>query len=154
MRSRGEFQGVGGWLALLILWMVVLRPVAGTLMWKGMHAATTENPLLAGDGAVLVNTSVFWIIILILCALNIYGGLRLCWDRTPASVSNAIRILWVTAPTAWTAEFIHKLYLEGEVSLFEAVGTLALDVAVAAAWIVYLKRSRRVSHTYRNENLA
>lgn len=148
---RRNPSGIGGWLALLILWMVVLRPVGGLQLWRQMHAAASSNPSVVAESTWLVNTSIFWFIFLGVAALSIHGGLRLWRDRTSSAVRSAIVILWITSPVATAALLIAESYLGGDTTIYGAASTLAINIAVAAAWTAYLKQSRRVKSTYADE---
>lgn len=148
MKTRRNLAGIGGWLALLIFWLVVLRPLAGVYLLIQMRAATEADPSIIARSTWLVNTSFFWIIFLAVAALSIYGGLRLFWDRTPPAVTTAIWILWSTSLIAASALLIAQAYLAGGVGAGDIAYTLGVNIAVAAAWTLYLKRSRRVQRTY------
>lgn len=149
--SANEREGIGGWLALLILWMVVLRPLAGIVLWQEMHAANAEDPEAVARSSLLVSTTFFWIVFLCLAALNIYGGVRLWRDRSFAAVRCAIAILWIAAPIAIGALIIAQAYLTNGVTLADAATRLGTNVAAAAAWTAYLLRSKRVRNTYSKE---
>lgn len=145
---KGSNSGIGGWLACLIFWMVILRPVAGIYMWQQMHVAFLDDPSVVKNSTWLVNTSSFWILILGLAALSIYGGLRLWRERRPAAVRTAILILWITIPIASVALILAEAYLSGSFTLRDAAQKVTINVAVAAIWTAYLRRSRRVRRTY------
>ena len=145
---RAEPAGIGGWLALLIVWMVLLRPVAGVYMLNQLQATSLANPIILENSSWLINTSTFWMVFLLVAALSIYGGLRLWRDRTAASVRTVIVILWIFSPIAAVDLLIARAFLEGRVTLANATTTVVMNLAVAAAWTIYLKRSRRVRNTY------
>lgn len=148
MSARAQSAGIGGWLALLIAWMVVFRPVAGIYMLSMLQAHSLANPIALESNGWLVDTSTFWIIFLIVAALSIYGGLRLWRDRSPAAVRTAIIILWIYSPIAAVDLLIARAFLEGRVPWPNAVITIGMNLAIAAVWTAYLKRSRRVRNTY------
>jgi hypothetical protein len=148
MRTRAERVGIGGWLALLIAWMVVFRPVAGVYMLTMLQAHSLADPIALESNGWLVDTSTFWLIFLIVAALSIYGGLRLWRDRSPAAVRTAIIILWIYSPIAAVDLLIARAFLEGGVPWPNAALTVGMNLAIAAVWTVYLKRSQRVRNTY------
>jgi hypothetical protein len=135
-------------LALLIFWLVVLRPLAGVYLLIQMQAATEADPATIARSTWLINTSFFWINFLAVAALSIYAGLRLVWDRTTTAVTTAIWVLWITSLIAASALLIAQAYLQGGVGAGDIAYTLGVNIAVAAAWTLYLKRSRRVQRTY------
>jgi hypothetical protein len=146
--TRAERVGIGGWLALLIAWMVVFRPVAGVYMLSTLQARSLANPIILENSTWLFNMSTFWIIFLIVAALSIYGGLRLWRDRSPAAVRTAIIILWIYSPLAAVDLLIAGAFLEGRLRWPNAMITIGINLAIAAVWTVYLMRSRRVRNTY------
>ncbi|HMI40518.1 MAG TPA: DUF2569 family protein [Sphingomicrobium sp.] len=148
MSTRAEPVGIGGWLALLVVWMVVLRPVAGVYMLNQLQAGSLADPIIIENSSWLINTSTFWIIFLFVAALSIYGGLRLWRDRSPAAVTTAIVIQWIYSPVAAVDLLIAREFLEGQVTWPNAVTTVGINLAIAAVWTAYLKRSRRVRKTY------
>lgn len=148
MGTRAEPVGIGGWLALLIVWMVVFRPVAGVYMLTQLQANSLANPVILDNSNWLINTSTFWIVFLVVVSLSIYAGLRLWRDRSPAAVRTAIAVLWIYAPVATVDLLIARAFLEGRVTWANAVVQIVINLAIAAAWTAYLKRSRRVRNTY------
>ena len=148
MSTRVEPAGIGGWLALLIVWMVVLRPVAGVYMLNQLQADSLANPIILENSSWLINTSTFWIIFLFVAALSIYGGLRLLRDRSPAAVRTAIIVLWIYSPIAAADLLIAREFLEGQVLWPNAAFTIGTNLAIAAIWTAYLMRSRRIRNTY------
>lgn len=148
MSTRIEPAGIGGWLALLIVWMVILRPVAGVYMLGMMQANSLANPVILDNANWVINTSTFWMVFLVVATLSIYAGLRLWRDRSPAAVKAAIVILWIYSPIAAVDLLIASAYLEGQVTWADAATTIGTNLTVAAAWTAYLLRSRRVRNTY------
>lgn len=145
---REKASKLGGWLALLIFWMVVLRPLAAFYLWRKMHGALLHDPSVAAHESWLVNTSVFALIFLGLAALNVYGGFRLWRDHTPGSVRAAVWIIWIAIPIAVLALAVAQLYLAGAVSMAEWVRMVVSNGVIAALWTAYLMRSRRVRAIY------
>ena len=141
--------GVGGWLALLIAWMVFLRPLAGAVLLNQMHVAATEDFRIIQNSTWLINTSIFWLIFLVVAVLSIYGGVRLWRDRTYASVRAAIWILWISTPIAAVALLISQAYLQEGVTIEDAIQKVLLNVVVATGWTLYLIKSKRVKMTYK-----
>lgn len=148
MKARSVRAGIGGWLALLIFWMVILRPIAGIYLMAQMRAAGEADPEMLARSTWLMNPSFFWIVFLAVAALSIYGGLRLVFDRTPAAVRTAIWVLWTVSVIAAASLLIAQGYMEGDVGAADVVRTLGINVGVAAIWTLYLRRSKRVRATY------
>lgn len=148
MSTRAEPAGIGGWLALLIVWMVVFRPVAGVYMLNQLQTNSLANPAILDNSSWLINTSTFWIVFLIVVSLSIYAGLRLWRDRSRAAVRTAIAVLWIYSPVATVDLLIARAFLEGRVTWANAAVQIVLNLAIAGAWTAYLLRSRRVRNTY------
>lgn len=145
---RENASKLGLWLALLIFWMAVLRPLGALYLWRKMHAAVLHDPSVAAHESWLVNTSVFTLIMLGLAALNIYGAYRLWRDHTPGSVRAAVWIIWIAIPLAVLALAVSQLYMSGTVSIAEWVRMIVVNAAIAALWTAYLMMSRRVREIY------
>ena len=148
IHAQAEPTGIGGWLVLLIIWMVVLRPVAGVILLNQLRTASAENPAVLENSSWLINPSTFWVIFLMLAALSVYGGLRLLADRSPATVKTVIAILWIYSLVAAVDLLIARAFLEGRVTLLNVATTAASNIAIATVWTLYLLRSRRVRNTY------
>ena len=134
---------------MLIAWMVLLRPLSGAALLIQMHMAAAQDFTIIQNSTWLINTSIFWLIFLVVAALSIYGGVRLWRDRSDASVRAAIWILWITTPIAAVALLISQAYLQGNVTVADAIQKMALNVVVAGAWTLYLLKSKRIKMTYK-----
>jgi hypothetical protein len=148
MASEIDREGIGGWLALLIFWLIVLRPLAGISLWWQMHGIVQSEQAIGDSASPLVNTSVFWFLVLTSAALSIYAGIRLLRERSPATVRAAIAIIWTTVPLSVLAGVVARAFFEGRVDIPLAATSLALQIAIAAVSTGYLLRSRRVKNTY------
>ena len=140
-------KGIGGWLAVLIFWMIVLRPSGGVFVWLRMHDTVPAGGDADGSSP-LINTSIFWLLILTSAALGIYAGTRLLRERSPGAVRAAVAIIWITVPLGVLAGMVARAYFEGGVDLARTVTTLAVQTAIATLATGYLLRSRRVKNTY------
>ena len=147
MASKIGRQGIGGWLALLIFWLIVLRPLGGVYLWWQMHETVQVQHVIGDDASPLVNTSIFWLIVLTSAALSIYAGIGLLRQRSPGTVRAAITIIWITVPLGVLAGVVARAFFEGRMDIFVAATSLAVQVAFATVSTAYLLRSKRVKNT-------
>ena len=138
MSSKPEPVGIGGWLALLIVWMVVFRPVAGVYMLDQLQSNSIANPVILDNSSWLVNTTTFWVVFLFVVSLSIYAGLRLWRDRSPAAVRTAIVVLWIYSPVATADLLMARAFLEGQVTWANAVVQIVINLSIAGVWTAYL----------------
>ena len=148
MAGKIRREGIGGWLALLILWLIVLRPLAGISLWWQMHGTAQPEKAIGAGASPLINTSIFWFIVLTSAALSIYAGIILLRERSPATVRTAITIIWVTVPLSVLAGVVARAFFEGRVDIPLAATSSALQITIAAVSTGYLLRSKRVKDTY------
>ena len=151
MSTRAQPAGIGGWLALLVVWMVILRPLAGVILLKQLQDGSLARPDIFENSTWLINPSTFWMIFLLVAALSVYAGLRLWRDRSPAAVKIAIITLWIYSPVAAVDLLIAKAFLEGGLTWQNVATTAVTNLAIAIGWTLYLQRSRRVRNTYFQE---
>lgn len=145
-------HGVGGWLALLVVGMLVLGPLLG-IGRTYVEFASIEHQY--SELASLADWSSFktaeWVVLLIFCGISIYGGHGLATKRTPDAVSRAKLVLWFNYPIGIvvTAMIIPALMLPGGgKAAATAIPSLLASLIAVAIWTAYLNRSKRVKNTY------
>jgi hypothetical protein len=150
MGSQRNHAGMTVWLAILIFWMMVIRPLSGVYVWQRMHLEIYANPAAAGSmSGWAVNTSMMCLLVLGLAALNIYGGYRLWRDRSPAGVRSAIAILWISALIAVAILLIYgAFWSRGGQPWFEVLRSIFINGLTAGIWTAYLLRSKRIRSRY------
>lgn len=156
-RNDGPY-GIGGWLALLVVGMLVVGPLLG-IGRTGFEFMDVERQYPGIENVPEWSSfkKVEWTALLVFCAISIYGGLGLAKKRTPDAVSRAKLVLWINYPISIivTGMIIPALMIpeSGKVVAMTIPSLIASLIAVAI-WIAYLNRSKRVKNTYLVENEA
>jgi len=144
--------GVGGWLLLLIVGMMILGPLLGAARINAEIWMVEEKfpTLLSVDEWVTYKTATWWAFF-VLAAISFWGGLGLAQRKGWSAVTRAKAVLWISGPVAvlilnvaLPAIIFGELDVDGEPIIGALVGT----VIVAAAWTAYLSQSVRVKNTY------
>jgi len=129
-------SGVGGWLLVLCLLLLVWQPLSIALVASGALDA------LAIRGLPL---ALIMLMRLGVAAVGIAGGLALV-KRRPGAVSLAKAALVLSAAAdliVYTTPYFPSNRVPGTTPLY-----IAASIAYSAFWITYLTRSRRVRETY------
>jgi hypothetical protein len=147
-----EMSGVRGWLFLLCLNLTVLDPLA--ILSTLFAAANGLKPDFERYPALFRLILISGVCRLGLAVFSVYSGIAL-WRVMPGAVSIARKYL--KAVFAYSA---FALFLPGLVGLPEDLYremagpdlmSSLLTLAYAAAWYIYLRRSKRVEATYMKE---
>jgi hypothetical protein len=143
--------GVGGWLLLLIVGMMVLGPIIGA--WKvyaGIALAEKfylEVTLLEGWATYKL---ALWFVFLISVVLSVFGGWRLKNSDEWDAVRQAKVILWLAGPAA---NFVMGVLLPLIMFNSSAISNQAIGGFIGSCigvfiWTLYLSKSVRVRNTY------
>ena len=153
-KTDHALSGVGGWLRLLVLKLMLIGPVIdffdmGTLF----KDASEQYPVFSFSKHWIPYKISMWCIFLTLAALSISAGYRLLRKHHPQSVKYAIWILWITGPIGMTLFILPVLCLVGWSHTFIFLKAILADLLkptiTALIWTFYLKHSVRVKNTYR-----
>jgi hypothetical protein len=130
-------SGVGGWLLVLCVLLLVWQPISLGLVASGLldRLFIRGVPLALVLGARIVVT-----------AFGIAAGLALL-ARRPAAVAMAKASLIASAATdmfVYTTRYVPTNRLPGDTPI-----VVAASLAYYAIWLAYLFRSKRVRNTYR-----
>jgi len=170
--------GVGGWLLLLIIGMMVLGPLMGAgQLTDGIQATEGQYPSLISkatdddwvdlplDGNYLP-VSTFgdrwhrfklatWWVFGFITVLSFYGGLRLLLGKDWSAVQLAKAVLWITGPgSLFIFGVIIPIMAFGKAVTAQVgfigsfIGPFIASVIGATIWTAYLSRSKRVHNTY------
>jgi hypothetical protein len=152
--AENKPHGVGGWLAVLVYWLIVIGPALGLLMLFGTISLqlqdSTLSPQAESSQLLYLNVldGVTWIT---QSGLSIYAGRRLRDRFEPASVRYAILILWFNSIGVAVLQFLALAILPSSdaasLAVFFLGRSLVLIIPVAM-WSAYLVFSRRVKSTY------
>ncbi|MDP9413322.1 MAG: DUF2569 domain-containing protein [Pseudomonadota bacterium] len=141
-----RLEGVGGWLAFLVIGLLVLTPLRGL-------SAFGQLSLLADNEGVNLPQMVYNIEVLKIAlqvALAAAAGAKLYGSRHINTVPFVIVLLWLAGPILNALDFIAVSWLLHEqVVNGQRVGAMTASVLWAALWTVYLLQSKRVQNTYR-----
>jgi hypothetical protein len=130
-------SGIGGWLLVLCLLLLIWQPIS-----LGLVASSMLDALASGGlPAVLILLTR-----LIVTGFGIAAGLALL-GRRPGAVTLAKVSLALSAATdvfVYTTPFFPSNRAPGEVPIY-----IGVTLAYFTVWILYLSRSKRVQSTYR-----
>lgn len=153
-------SGIGGWLALLILLMMLIGPLlgAGRLFAEIGLTEQKHSEFLAflrnldDDSWNSYKMAVGWTFAGV-AALSIFGGWRLLRLLDWTTVRETIMILWITGPIAtFVLAWVIPKVVFGSVLFESVVDEVAVPVFTSgiavAIWTAYLLNSRRVRNTY------
>src|SRR3989338_999487 len=154
MGKNTNISGVGGWLALLVVGLMVIGPllVAGRF-YNEIGAIVRQYPLLEHSDKWQTYKQISLLILTTSIAINFIAGYRLWKLHFPESVWFAISALWLGGPFAGILIAISGIViLDGAANSFEIgkiFGELISSALSAGIWTIYLKRSARVRNTYK-----
>ena len=144
-----ELRGVGGWLLLLILILIVLRPIwtafRNIQKWEGLKQTAGEYATTAEYGTL---QAISWAGYGISAIIGIVAGLMLWKRHRRSTVKIAIGVFWLMGPVLGLIIYFVGLYAVGEPAAFADLKFLAVPVISAAVWTGYLLKSERVRNTY------
>lgn len=151
-------SGVGGWLALLVVGMLVLGPLlsifrTGFNIGLAEWVAERQNPGIAPVPQWQTYEIMTWFVVGIGVVYSVVSGILLCVKKEPASVTNAIAFLWIGGPVAaFVLGFLIPGISLGVVALEEnlprSIGAIIGSGIAATIWTAYLRKSKRVRNTY------
>lgn len=145
-------SGVGGWLAFLVIALMILAPLFSISGVQGMlMSVEAKYPALINSSQWSNYKTVEWIAALMFSTLSFYGGYGLAMKRTPDVVSRAKLILWFNYPiNAIVSGIVIPAVMLGvwKEQMDSAIGVLGASLLCLWIWTAYLNKSKRVSNTY------
>jgi hypothetical protein len=155
MAKDPYISGIGGWLALLIVGLMILGPLTGFGRLSEEFRDTLERyPQLTANSQWQNYTQVSWLIFATTASVSFAAGYRLWKVRSPDSVRFAILALWLAGPIGNALYIILGATIFGSAPLENAAAQMVGDIGaaciVAGIWTTYLWRSCRVRNTYKN----
>lgn len=152
MKTKTEPQGIGGWLALFILGLIVLSPIAALNSYNsGVGSATERYPQLQNNAQWIAFASGAWWIMAVASVIKVLAGIKLIVDKRKSSVMLAVAALWVSGLGAVIAQYvlITSVYPKESGDIIdEQAGAAIATVITAGIWTAYLLKSKRVKNTY------
>ena len=152
MSNDTQPRGVGGWLMVLILWLMLLGPLRS--FWinvGGLLNSEFDQPALASSADWLTYKRWTWIVWLVSSGIAISAGYRLWRHHRKTSVGFAVIALWAAGPGALLGYLAVTALVYGHMTTASPTALIlgaTISCLFAAAWTVYLKRSRRIALTY------
>jgi len=150
--SKAALTGVGGWLLLLVVGMMVIGPLVNVAQLSAeIRETEIQYPYFVSLGQWNTFKMTFWMTVLITSAMSIYGGWGLIRGRDWSSVRRAKVILWLAGPVAMIiAGMVIPFIIFGESDARNPkfLQELLRSVIVVSIWTAYLSKSKRIRNTY------
>lgn len=148
-RKRGP-SGIGGWLLLLIVGLMVLGPLLGLgHIYGDITLAEDQYPEIRSLPQWRSFKSGTWLSFLAIAALSIYGGWGLASGKDWSVVNRAIMVLWLGPVGALILNLVVPFSTFGQLNdLNPLVSSLFATIITAGIWTAYLLKSKRVRNTY------
>jgi hypothetical protein len=146
--SKTVPTGVGGWLLLLVVGLMVLGPlIDAVLINADFLSAEARRPVLNSIPEWKTYKNATWLVFFIAAAISFYGALGLSMGRGWSVVRRTMAILWIRGPVATIAiAIIVPATIFGETNV--DLGGLIASAITTGIWTVYLSKSKRVHNTY------
>lgn len=145
-------HGVGGWLLLLVVSMIILGPILGIVRIAADFANAERQYLaIAYSAGWSAFKSTTWWTFFLLAALSAYGGWGLAKGNGWSVVKRAQVILWISGPVgSLVMGILVPVVAFGSFKIVgtEFVGGFLASGVGAAVWTTYLSKSKRVRVTY------
>lgn len=147
-----HLKGMGGWLAFLVVTLMVLWPLSGLIGIYESFAQIEQTVDVAGTAAWQKYKVVNWLLFIVSAVVSFLAGYRLYKAHDKESVHFAVYAIWFAGPVLSLAASMTGLillnapYVEG--GLRQGLANIVFSVVAAALGTVYLKRSVRVKNTY------
>ena len=158
--GRHQPKGVGGWLLVFILTLVLFGPVARILHFKSGYHHNIE--LFSRSEHAYLQYGFYGIEELLGFAISGYGifaGIQL-WKKNPAGIEKAKRfmiafLMFSVIDLAMGVNWVVLMGHKGSVSRFiswQTVKPLLNSIVYTLIWYSYLEKSNRVLMTYPPQN--
>jgi len=134
--SAHEPYGIGGWLLVLCLWLLVWEPVSSALVASNsLSTLSARGPTLAVALAALTVTTAF----------GVAAGIALLARRGPAVAMGkaAIILSALLSVVIYTSSYYPSNRMPGDEKFY-----VAISLTYHSAWLAFLFLSRRVRNTY------
>lgn len=151
-------SGVGGWLLLLVVGMMVIGPFMGAgAIANTISEIEKEHSQIIDISQWKTYKTATWLIFVIGAGACFYGGLKLITTKTQTTIKQVKIILWLSGPISiialWT---IPELIAYGTIteaitndSKNELFKGLLKSITATIIWTLYLTKSIRVKNTYK-----
>jgi hypothetical protein len=154
-KKQDPIGGMGGWLLLLVIQMMIIGPFLGTgQIYGDFKEAEHQYPALTMLDEWRSYKQATWCLFLGFAALSIYGGWGLARGNKWIVVKRAKIILWVIGPAALVVRELLPIISFGKANaeITQFAGAFIASFIVSAIWTAYLSKSKRVRNTYSNRD--
>lgn len=153
MGKNLQLSGVGGWLALLILGLILFGPLAGLArLIEEIRSTEKAFPNLITNTTWLHYKQLSWLVLAVIVAISISAGYRLWKIHSYKSVRFAIIAIWIVGPIGILAHTVVAVITFGPMAAEDLLPQMAAAVfkscIIVTAWTLYLIYSVRVKNTY------
>lgn len=143
-------DAIGGWLALLIVGLILMGPLTGaTRMANDIGAAESQYPQLLTIAKWGEYKMWSWGVLIATCVVTIYAGYLLATSRNISAVRFAIAALWAGPASGLVVGLVLPAALFGRADVDnEFWSGMIASAIVAFIWTLYLTSSTRVKARY------
>jgi hypothetical protein len=153
-----HISGIGGWLGLLVIGLMILGPLLGaSKLSHGFSDTLKQFPQLANNAPLENYKQVSWLIFAVSASVSFAAGYRLWKIHFPKSVRFAVLALWLAGPLSNVLYAISAIAIFGSSNvrgdaIVQIIMVTILSVIAAGIWTAYLMRSVRVRNTYKMQH--
>ena len=148
-----DIHGVGGWLLLLIVGLMIIGPFSGLIkIFHDIRNAVEKYPQLVGISQWQNYKLATWIIFISSAVISFVAGYRLWKIHSRESVRFAIIANWVEGPLQNVLYIVSAAIIFDTNAGLEQVITKRVIISCigAGTWTAYLLLSDRVKNTYKS----
>ncbi len=142
---------MGGWLALLVVHLLVLRPLFGfSSVWAEVQLAESSYDIAGTEDWETWKSAVYAVFGLS-SILSFLAGFNLLQNRNQRAIDETKWALWLVFPGTYIAYLFVTGWVFGiddENFVAEGVVYLSGNFLIAMVWVIYLDKSCRVKNTY------
>lgn len=150
---KSDIQGIGGWLLLLIVGLMIIGPLFGLIkISHDIRDAVEKYPQLVGISQWQNFKLATWIIFASSAAISFVAGYRLWKIHSRKSVRFAIIANWLEGPLQNVLYNISAVIIFDTHAGLEQMITKRVIISCigAGTWTAYLLLSDRVKNTYKS----
>jgi hypothetical protein len=149
MDDDSRYKGVAGWLLLLCVSLTILDPFA--ILLNLVYVTSTVKPYFERDAALVRLIVVGGVCRIALMLASIYAGISM-WKGLPGAPAIARKYFLAVSFYSVFSIFLPAVVGMPEEAYREIAGSAIVNglvtILYAAAWYLYLIRSKRVRATY------
>ncbi len=153
IRERSpHLKGVGGWLAFLVVSLVLLWPLGGLISIYEGFVNIEQTFDVTGLASWRQHKTMTWLLFIVSTVTSMLAGYRLYKEHAKESVRFAIYAIWLAGPILNLTAIMAGILILGVPyaggGFWQGFASIVFSVCIASLWTAYLKRSVRVKNTY------